>query len=295
MGGGVTEVIATSGDPRLGGNDWDRAIANWLEQQFVAEHGVRISAFGRRRLLDAAEEAKVALSAETSVEVEVAGLVGTKGLSLTLSRRKMEAITRPLLLKLVAPMLEVASMARVDGASSMAWRGHPHAADANPSTHYRLTPDDDARRRGRWKERTHFFCSRARRTKATQRSKPWPRRSSPFTLISVSPLRTPCSCAAPVADATTQASSPSEAVFAANSRPIGPFEKVHAMRVGSRSSVSRFTGFSKNDVRSSTTTSPRRARRSPAPLRSRRSSALLDRARLTHPCISAVARARVGR
>ena len=114
VGGGVTEVIATSGDPRLGGNDWDRAIANWLEQQFVAEHGVRISAFGRRRLLDAAEEAKVALSAETSVEVEVAGLVGTKGLSLTLSRRKMEAITRPLLLKLVAPMLEVASMARVD-------------------------------------------------------------------------------------------------------------------------------------------------------------------------------------
>ena len=94
-------MIATSGDPRLGGNDWDRAIANWLEQQFVAEHGVRISAFGRRRLLDAAEEAKVALSAETSVEVEVAGLVGTKGLSLTLSRRKMEAITRPLLLKLV--------------------------------------------------------------------------------------------------------------------------------------------------------------------------------------------------
>ena len=56
----------------------------------------------------------MALSAETSVEVEVAGLVGTKGLSLTLSRRKMEAITRPLLLKLVAPMLEVASMARVD-------------------------------------------------------------------------------------------------------------------------------------------------------------------------------------
>ena len=122
---GVTEVIATSGDPRLGGNDWDRAIANWLEQQFVAEHGVRISAFGRRRLLDAAEEAKVALSAETSVEVEVAGLVGTKGLSLTLSRRKMEAITRPLLLKLVAPMLEVASMARLG-----------HAPNPTPHTPY---------------------------------------------------------------------------------------------------------------------------------------------------------------
>ena len=122
---GVTEVIATSGDPRLGGNDWDRAIANCLEQQFVAEHGVRISAFGRRRLLDAAEEAKVALSAETSVEVEVAGLVGTKGLSLTLSRRKMEAITRPLLLKLVAPMLEVASMARLG-----------HAPNPTPHTPY---------------------------------------------------------------------------------------------------------------------------------------------------------------
>ena len=71
-------------------------------------------------MLDAAEEAKVALSAETSVEVEVAGLVGTKGLSLTLSRRKMEAITRPLLLKLVAPMLEVASMARLGHAPNPA-------------------------------------------------------------------------------------------------------------------------------------------------------------------------------
>ena len=53
VGSGLVEVIASSGDPRLGGNDWDRAIANWLEQQFVAEHGVRISAFGRRRLLGA--------------------------------------------------------------------------------------------------------------------------------------------------------------------------------------------------------------------------------------------------
>mmetsp|Transcript_260 Transcript_260/g.712 ORF Transcript_260/g.712 Transcript_260/m.712 type:complete len:268 (+) Transcript_260:1729-2532(+) len=95
--------------------------------------------------------------------------------------------------------------------------------------------------------------------------------SSPFTLTSVSPLRTPRSAAAPATDATTQASSPSEAVFAASSRPMGPSSNVQAMRVGSRSSL--FTGFSKNDVRSSTTTSPRRARRS---RRTRRCAAKSD-------------------
>ena len=54
VGAGVIEVIATSGDPRLGGDDWDRLIAGWLEDQFVSEHGRSLDGMGRRRLLDAA-------------------------------------------------------------------------------------------------------------------------------------------------------------------------------------------------------------------------------------------------
>jgi len=114
VGGGVVEVVATSGDPRLGGDDWDAAIAQWLEDAFVAEHGTPVDGFGRRRLRDAAEEAKLALSSATSTQVEVPFLSGDAGLNVTLSRRKFEALCRPLVLRLVEPMLEVARMGGVE-------------------------------------------------------------------------------------------------------------------------------------------------------------------------------------
>ena len=60
-----------------------------------------------RRLLDAAVEAKHALSRNASTLVEVPFLDGGRGLSVSLSRRKFEALCRPLLLKLVAPLKEV--------------------------------------------------------------------------------------------------------------------------------------------------------------------------------------------
>jgi len=114
VGGGVVEVVATSGDPRLGGDDWDAAVAQWLEDAFVGEYGEAVDAFGRRRLRDAAEEAKEALSVEEAVAVEVPFLVGELGLNVTLTRRKLEAICRPLVLRLVEPMLEVARMSGVE-------------------------------------------------------------------------------------------------------------------------------------------------------------------------------------
>ena len=114
VGSGVVEVIASAGDPRLGGDDWDRTIAAWLEDGFVAEHGVPVDAFGRRRLLDAAEEAKMRLSTQTSTQVEVPFLSGELGMNVKLSRRKFEALCRPLLLRLVNPMREVAAMAGIE-------------------------------------------------------------------------------------------------------------------------------------------------------------------------------------
>lgn len=111
----VVEVVATAGDPRLGGNDWDAVIADWLEEEFLSQVGSRISigGAGRRRLLDAAEEAKLALSIDQSVQVDVPNLYGPLGVNVTLSRRKFEALCRPLLLRLVPAILQVASTAGI--------------------------------------------------------------------------------------------------------------------------------------------------------------------------------------
>jgi len=114
VGSGVVEVIASSGDPRLGGNDWDLAIANWLEELFLREHGRPLDGFARRRLLDASEAAKVTLSTQTHAQIEVPFLVGNAGVNVTLSRRKFEALCRGLLLRLVAPMREVADVAGIE-------------------------------------------------------------------------------------------------------------------------------------------------------------------------------------
>jgi len=113
VGSGVVEVIASSGDPRLGGNDWDQTIAEWLEARFIEEHATPLDGFGRRRLLDAAEAAKLELSHAQATHIDLPFLVGECGLSVNLSRRKFEALTRHLVLRLVAPMQEVCDMAGI--------------------------------------------------------------------------------------------------------------------------------------------------------------------------------------
>ena len=114
VGSGIVEVIASSGDPRLGGNDWDSAIAQWLEDAFIQEHGKPLDGFARRRLLDASEAAKIALSEQQTTQIELPFLVGDCGLNVTLSRRKFEALCRGLLLRLVQPMREVADVAGIE-------------------------------------------------------------------------------------------------------------------------------------------------------------------------------------
>lgn len=114
VGNGVIEVVASSGDPRLGGNDWDTALATWLADQFFELHGVKLDAVAYRRVLDAAEKAKVALSTEKQTQVELPRLVRHMGMNVTLTRRKFEALCRSLLLRLVPPMREVVEMAGLE-------------------------------------------------------------------------------------------------------------------------------------------------------------------------------------
>ncbi|MDR3322406.1 MAG: molecular chaperone DnaK [Synergistaceae bacterium] len=109
VGDGVFEVLATSGDNMLGGDDWDNKIVDWMADEFKKSDGVdlRKDRMAVQRLREAAEKAKVELSsmAETTISLPfiTADQNGPKHLELTLTRAKFEDLTRDLLDRVVRP------------------------------------------------------------------------------------------------------------------------------------------------------------------------------------------------
>jgi molecular chaperone DnaK len=106
---GVIEVLATSGDNHLGGDDWDQRVIDWLVQEFKKNEGVDLSKdkMALQRLKEAAEKAKVELSSmsETSISLPFisADASGPKHLEMTLTRARFEELTRDLLERVVEP------------------------------------------------------------------------------------------------------------------------------------------------------------------------------------------------
>ena len=106
---GVIEVLATSGDNHLGGDDWDQRIIDWMVQEFKKKEGVDLSKdkMALQRLREAAEKAKVELSSmsETSISLPFisADANGPKHLEMTLTRARFEDMTRDLLERVVGP------------------------------------------------------------------------------------------------------------------------------------------------------------------------------------------------
>jgi len=101
----VYEVVATGGDPFLGGDDMDSALADHLAAQFLAEQRVdlNVDPSARARLLLAAEQIKMQLSSETEVQGRISKLAyGADGVSLGLTFR----IERPQLEQLIWPTIE---------------------------------------------------------------------------------------------------------------------------------------------------------------------------------------------
>jgi molecular chaperone HscA len=86
---GVFEVLSTGGDSALGGDDFDRVLAQWLAEQVGLEHD--LNPFQQRELLMAARKAKEALSDQSQVEVSVAGWTGT------LERQLFNSLVDPLI------------------------------------------------------------------------------------------------------------------------------------------------------------------------------------------------------
>ena len=96
---GVFEVKSTNGDTHLGGDDWDRVIVNWLIDGFKADTGIDLSKdpMAMQRLREAAENAKIQLSSQTSTDINLpfitADATGPKHLQKSLTRAQFEQMT----------------------------------------------------------------------------------------------------------------------------------------------------------------------------------------------------------
>ena len=99
LGDGVFEVKSTNGNTHLGGDDWDGRIVNWLIDSFKADTGIDLSqdAMAKQRLREAAENAKISLSNQTTTEINLpfitADATGPKHLQKSLSRAEFEKMT----------------------------------------------------------------------------------------------------------------------------------------------------------------------------------------------------------
>ena len=115
MGDGVQEVLATAGNNKLGGDDFDQRIINWMAESFKAENGVdlRNDKMAMQRLKEAAEKAKIELSGVTSTAINLpfitADATGPKHLDLTLTRAKFNELTKDLVENTMGPVRQALS------------------------------------------------------------------------------------------------------------------------------------------------------------------------------------------
>ncbi|MFC6291260.1 molecular chaperone DnaK [Macrococcus epidermidis] len=109
LGDGVFEVLSTSGDNKLGGDDFDQVIIDYLVEEFKKENGLDLSQdkMAMQRLKDAAEKAKKDLSGVSSTQISLpfisAGEAGPLHLELTLSRAKFEELSHSLVDRTMIP------------------------------------------------------------------------------------------------------------------------------------------------------------------------------------------------
>ncbi len=119
IGDGVFEVLSTSGDSHLGGDDFDQAIIDWMAEEFLKSNGIdlRKDRMALQRLKEAAEKAKIELSSTMQTNINLpfvtADQSGPKHLDLTLSRAKFEQLTEDLIERTVGPCKSAMSDAKL--------------------------------------------------------------------------------------------------------------------------------------------------------------------------------------
>ncbi len=115
MGDGVQEVLATAGNNRLGGDDFDQRLIDYMAAEFKKENGIDLKSdkMAMQRLKEAAEKAKVELSGMTSANINLpfitADASGPKHLDLTISRAKFNELTADLVAATMGPVKQALS------------------------------------------------------------------------------------------------------------------------------------------------------------------------------------------
>lgn len=115
MGDGVQEVLATAGNNKLGGDDFDKRIIDWLVSGFKSESGIDLTNdnMAMQRLKEAAEKAKIELSGVTSANINLpfitADASGPKHLDMTLTRAKFNDLTKDLVEATMGPVKQALS------------------------------------------------------------------------------------------------------------------------------------------------------------------------------------------
>jgi molecular chaperone DnaK len=115
IGDGVFEVKSTAGDNHLGGDNWDKAIVEWLVAEFKRDQGVDLSADKNslQRLYEAAEKAKIELSAAQDTSISLPFITAVDGqpkhLEMKLTRAKLNDLTSDLLDRVVSPVKQALS------------------------------------------------------------------------------------------------------------------------------------------------------------------------------------------
>jgi molecular chaperone DnaK len=115
IGDGVFEVKATAGDNHLGGDNWDKAIVEWMIAEFKRDQGVDLSQDKNslQRLYEAAEKAKIELSSAQETQISIPFITAVdnqpKHLDMRLSRAKLNELTADLLERVVSPVKQAIS------------------------------------------------------------------------------------------------------------------------------------------------------------------------------------------
>ena len=118
---GVIEVLATAGNNRLGGDDFDKCVMDWMAAEFKKAEGIDLTGdkVAMQRLKEAAEKAKIELSGVTSTNINLpyitADATGPKHLDLTLSRAKFDQLTAHLVEATAGPVRQAMGDAGLSG------------------------------------------------------------------------------------------------------------------------------------------------------------------------------------
>ncbi len=121
VGDGVIEVLATAGNNRLGGDDFDKCVMDWMAAEFKKTEGIDLTGdkVAMQRLKEAAEKAKIELSGVTSTTINLpyitADASGPKHLDLTLTRAKFDQLTGHLVEATAGPVRQAMSDAGLSG------------------------------------------------------------------------------------------------------------------------------------------------------------------------------------